>query len=360
MNKLIRKLTLSGVTLGVAALSLTTSTYAWFTTNTTATASGISGSVKASGGNMLIKTLEYWKEDTIKGSTEKTTADTWSDFASTVTLHAKDGVKMNPVTYTQVGTSTGSGSSTPNTSGFYKGTKGGTEFTTAATETDYLHYRIIFALSSLATGDGISNKVTMKVDGFTTTAEGSQYLLVNASTDGAKAGDTIKVNLLDVLSMRVESKLVSSSEASSYGITSTDVPDSSGSSPLTSINACYRYRDVSDTVKVGDQDEKADALTYYNNVYNLKESSAASRPDKDTDRGYLDSTTSPNTLVSNSSGTESANTIELFSVSGVEKAYVMCDIYFYIDGWDKQCFNAAGGLSLAEGNLNFELNPNNN
>lgn len=359
MNKLIRKLTLSGVTLGVAALSLTTSTYAWFTTNTTATASGISGSVKASGGNMLIKTLNYWEGDVVNNPTT-TTADTWSDFASTVSLHAKDGVSMNPVTYTKVATE---GSGTPNTSGFYKGTKGGTEFTTATNETDYLHYRIILALSSLATGEGINNMVTMKVSNFTSNAEGSQYLLVDASTDGAKAGDTIKVNLLDVLSMRVESKLVSSSEASSYGITSTDVPDSSGSSPLTSINACYRYRAESETVKVkgtsGDSwsDNKADALTYYDNVYGHK--SSTTRPEESA-RGYRTGDDAIKTLVSptGTDNAEEANTIELFSVSGVEKAYVMCDIYFYIDGWDKQCFNAAGGLSLAEGNLNFELNPN--
>ncbi len=355
MNKLIRKLTLSGVTLGVAALSLTTSTYAWFTTNTTATASGISGSVKASGGNMLIKTLEYWNEDTIKGSTEKTTADTWSDFASTVSLHAKDNVKMNPVTYTVV-PSDNSVSSTPNTSGFYKGTKGGTEFTTAVEETDYLHYRIIFALSSLATGDSITNKVTMKVSDFTTDAEGSQYLLVDADSSGAKAGDTIKVNLLDVLSMRVESTIITSDNSNSsytqYGIQSSDL--TAPGDKFIASNACYRYRGESDTVKVGDQDTKADALTYYNTVHGI----SASRPANDTDRGYLDSTTSPNTLVSTKDNAEEANTIELFSVSGVEKAYVMCDIYFYIDGWDKQCFNAAGCLSLTEGNLNFELNPN--
>ncbi len=354
MNKLIRKLTLSGVTLGVAALSLTTSTYAWFTTNTTATASGISGSVKASGGNMLIKTLNYWQGDVTTEPTT-TTADTWSDFASTVTLHAKDGVKMNPVTYTQVDTSAGSGSSTPNTSGFYKGTDGGTTFTTAAEETDYLHYKIIFALSSLATGNDITNKVTMKVSNFTSDAEGSQYLLVDASDDTsnpAKAGDTIKVNLLDVLSMRVESTIITSDNSNNsytqYGIQSSDLT----SPTLTASNACYRYRDKSDTVTVGSGTKKADALTYYNTVHGI----SASRP-TDKTRGYLDSTTSPNTLVSTNNNAEEANTIELFSVSGVEKAYVMCDIYFYIDGWDKQCFNAAGGLSLAEGNLNFELNP---
>ncbi len=359
MNKLIRKLTLSGVTLGVAALSLTTSTYAWFTTNTTATASGISGSVKASGGNMLIKTLNYWQGDVTTEPTT-TTADTWSDFASTVTLHAKDGVKMNPVTYTQVDTSAGSGSSTPNTSGFYKGTDGGTTFTTAAEETDYLHYKIIFALSSLATGTDITNKVTMKVDKFTSDVEGSQYLLVNASTDGAKAGDTIKVNLLDVLSMRVESTIITSDNSNSsytqYGIQSSDLT----SPTLTASNACYRYRAESETVKVKDtsgdswSDKAADALTYYNTVHGI----SALRPTEDKTRGYITEEGKINTLVSNSSGTESANTIELFSVSGVEKAYVMCDIYFYIDGWDKQCFNAAGGLSLSEGSLNFELNPN--
>jgi hypothetical protein len=53
--KSLRKLALSGVALAAAATTLGTSTFAWYITNSTATASGVEGTVQAgAGGNVLL------------------------------------------------------------------------------------------------------------------------------------------------------------------------------------------------------------------------------------------------------------------------------------------------------------------
>ncbi len=330
MNKLIRKITLSGVTLGVAALSVTTSTFAWFTTNSEAKASSVSGTVSASGSNMLIKTYK----DT-----------SWTPFAKEVIFDA-GSTQLVPVTY-----------QTSDQAGFYKADNT-TEnsFSVSATDkTDYLHYQVIFGLSSLATASNMTNTVSLEVNDFKSETDKEQYLLVDAG-DGAKAGDTIKVNLLDVLSMRVESKLITSSDTA-YGITAGDIPTIDNGN-FTATNSCYRYRAESTQVltktsRSGDFSlSNADALTYYNNVYNV----SASRPSDDTPRGYNNSSyTDATNLVTKGESDETPNEIKLFTIKGSEKAYVMCDIYFYIDGWDYQCFNAVGGLKLDSGILNFSL-----
>ncbi len=357
MNKLIRKITLSGVTLGVAALSVTTSTFAWFTTNSEASASNVSGKVDSSGNNMLIKTIKAWDGQSYSDNSTETTAsaDVWGGFASKVELKPKSEVKLKPVTYVKNGVSNGTGADTTEASsntlqdGFYTAKdKTNGDFTEAAKETDYLHYQVIFGLSGLATGNDITNKVTLTVDKFTSTNNGSQYLLVDAGTaSGSKAGDTITVNLLDVLSMRVKSTIINSSDNNleTYGLKNSDVPNDN-QYKITANNYSYRYRAESES-------SKSDALTYYNNVYNA----SVERPSTDAERGYQ--TTSPTTLVSaDGNSSEKANPITLFTISGNATAYVLCDIYFYIDGWDKECFNAVGGLSLDSGTLKFNLTTN--
>lgn len=358
MNKLVRKITLSGVALGVAAISATTSTFAWFTTNTSATASEVNGSVKDSGSNMLIKTISRWYGDTYTENSTSTTAtaDTWSGFSNSVSLKAKDNVSLKPVTWGTVTTTKSGGSTSASTSGFYKGSGADlAKFETEASETDYLHYQVIFGLTGL--GTGATNSVTMSVSDFTDNATGSQYLLVDAdsTSTGAKAGDTITVNLLDVLSMRVNSTIIDSSNSNlnTYGLANSDVPGSSDSYTITQTNQSYRYRAESDTVTVASSSKNGDALTYYNNVY----SKTVTRPN-DSDRGYAAS--NETYLVSKTANetTETAKDITLFTIKGNEKAYVLCDIYFYVDGWDKQCFNCVGGLNLTGGKLNFSLNKN--
>ena len=321
-NKILRKLTLSAVTLGVAAVSATTSTFAWFTTNSEVTASKVEGSVKEADGNMLLS---------VKNGTS------WESPAKTVTLPA-GATSLAPV---QASSKTDNSTTTYS---FTKSTSTGT-FNTATDGTEYIHYELIFHMSDLATGDNIKNVVTANFNNFAG-GNGSQYLLVDAGT-GAKAGDTITVNLLDVLSMRVESSIILNGDTNktSYGIS--DTISATANNISSNTTKFYRYNTEKDTVTVGNDEKNADALTYYKNVYS--NATSVTRPDNtpNYETTYLSNT-------DNISDSSKAG-ITLFEVTGTSKAYVKTDIYFYIDGWDKQCFNAAGGLKITAGSIDFKL-----
>ncbi len=356
-KKILRKLTLSAVTLGVAALSVTTSTFAWFTTNGNAGASTVSGTVTSSDSNMLIKTIEYWKDDSklVAGEngassySSSVTKDEWSGFSNSVTLKAQDGVSLQPVTWSTESSATK----------FHKA--GGTEhkFETDAADTDVLHYQVVFAITDLDSTGATTKKVTAKFSDFKG-GEGNQYLLVNAYngsvSDPAEAGKTISVSLLDVLSLRVESKLLTSSDLGDnniYGITSSTniVTDSGNEGRFTgTTKANYRYKEDINSLSDGSSGTlTGNAIDYYNNVYGLGSSDKKLTKPGNTAQGYAESS---ETCFSNESG------IDLFSVKGTTNqttAYVLTDFYFYIDGWDNQCFNCVGGLSLTGGKIDFTL-----
>ncbi len=345
MNKnILRKLTLSAVTLGVAAISATTSTFAWFTTNGSADASNVSGQVSSAGQNMLIKTIEYWKGDLVSGtdgSSTSTASTKWSGFSNSVTLKAQDGVSMQPVTY--------SSDTTNNKKAGFKKAGSNHTFDTEADTKDVLHYQVVFAITDL---DTTAKTVKAKFTNFSG-SDGSQYLLVDAydstvTSNKAEAGKTIKVNLLDVLSLRVENTVLSSSTSTKLS----DVGVSESTGLVTAFETGtgdaknYRYKAEVDTLvdNSNNSNLNGDAITYYNNIYGLTDNSKINAPNSD---GYVS-----NTYFSGESG------IELFKVKGAanaKTAYVLTDFYFYIDGWDKQCFNCVGGTSLSGGTITFTL-----
>ena len=323
-NKIFRKLTLSAVTLGVAAVSATTSTFAWFTTNGTVEASGVSGTVKEVNGNMLLSVFK---------------SSAWQDPLKNVTLPT-GSVNLAPV---QV-TSTTSGGTT--TYGFTKAGETKGVFTETATEnTDYIHYELVFHMSDLANGEGLKNVLTANFNGFSGQS-GTQYLLADAdASTGAKAGDTISVDLLDVLSVRVESSIILEADKETYSIN--DTISATAGNISNNDTKFYRYNTESDNVTVGESTKKADALTYYNNVHQKSLNRDNIKPTYETT--YL--STTDNTSDTTKTG------ITLFEITGTSKAYVKTDIYLYIDGWDKQCFNAVGGLQITAGSIEFNLKP---
>lgn len=323
-NKILRKLTLSAVTLGVAAVSATTSTFAWFTTNGTVEASGVSGTVKEVNGNMLLSVFK---------------SSAWQGPLKNVILPAGT-TTLAPV---QV-TSTTSGGTT--TYGFTKAGETKGEFNeTATANTDYIHYELVFHMSDLANGGGLKNVLTANFNGFTGQS-GTQYLLADAdASTGAKAGDTISVDLLDVLSVRVESSIILDANKSTYSIN--DTISATAGNISNNGTKFYRYNQEKDTVTVSRTDKKADALTYYNNVHQKSLNRDNIKPTYETT--YL--STTDNTSDTTKTG------ITLFEITGTSKAYVKTDIYLYIDGWDKQCFNAVGGLQITAGLIEFNLKP---
>ncbi len=356
-KKLTRKLTLSAVTLGVAALSLTSTTYAWFTTNGSATASGITGEVAASDANMLIKTPTNDNENTNK-SGQAIWGETFTKSASlkqafNYSSTSKSTLSMQPVTW----------NSTQGTEKFQKASDTVGNFETdAVMNEDILHYEVIFAITDLQKGAKKNVSVSFAdLVKDSTKSSGTQYLLVDAlsidSNNKATAGKTIEVSILDVLSLRVESTVIKSSSTSGelkigdYNITDTG---STLIDSITSTDANYRYKKEVDTLTEKDQTAdqlKGNAIDYYKNVYGDSASSVSAPTDPDT-RGYVNSGTDSEKFFGGADG------ITLFTVKGTDTAhtvYVKTDFYFYIDGWDNQCFNCVGGLSLGNsGSMTFK------
>ncbi len=337
-KKILRKLTLSAVTLGVAALSVTTSTFAWFTTNGSASASEVKGTVQSANANMLIKT---------------NTSSGYTDFKNSVTF--MDGsTSLVPVTW----------SKESNTEAFHKAGQTVGEFKETVDLTkDVLHYEVVFGITNLPTSIAT---VTANFTNFTIDKDGTQYLLVDAYSteeDGktmATAGTTIKVNLLDVLSLRVTSTVISS-DLSTYGIK--DSADNLVQS-ITSTNANYRYKEEVPTLTTSTSSTVAgNAIDYYKNVYGSVLTGNMTKPNhSETSQGsgtYNDGYS--NTVLftpGEGSSSDTFNDITLFTVTaGIanKTVYVKTDFYFYIDGWDYQCFNCVGGLTLSGGVMNFKL-----
>ncbi len=351
----LRKLTLSAVTMGVAALSLTSTTYAWFTTNGEATASGVKGTVAAADSNMLIKTATYAAS---KDTLNKTVATWPANFSKDLT--GIESVKATQSSDEQVANNaTVTPALQPVTwkdSAFVKAGSTTGNFDGVITENvDVLHYEVVFAITNLPAAQ---QTISVSFSEFTKNAKGSQYLLVNAG-DSAVAGKTIQVNLLDVLSLRTESTVITGDYLTTYNIdkTQTDLVES-----ITATNQNYRYKEdkqeLTDVTSgsASTSSLTGDAIAYYNNVYGLTDTSVSpakiTKPTNEA-QGYASSTSETYF------GEENKNGITLFTVpegNANKTVYVKTDFYFYIDGWDYQCFNCVGGLTLDAGTMNFKLN----
>jgi len=323
-KKLVRKLALSAVTLGVAALSVTTTTFAWFTTNGSATASEVNATVVSSDANLMVRSYD---------STKQTPA--WDGWTTSATLHTPTGTNLKPVSIT------GGTGTTYDETKFYTLSNSNQQFAEAQA-TDVLVYKIQYAITDIPQSKQTDLKIYFSDFKFSTddTQSGTpnenkknQYLLVDATktpeTDtSAVAGQTVQLGLEEVLNMRV--RTVYSDQAGE------DLTTGSGASFTTST---LRYQ--ADAAKNG-----SDALVYYNNIYGL---TTLNRPESNYNQKYLD-----DKYISTINDSDSALTIATFDGT-VSKIYATSYIYFFIDGWDYQCFSAIGGSSITAGKIKFEI-----
>ncbi len=344
-KKILRKLTLSAVTLGVAALSVTTSTFAWFTTNGSASASTVSGKVESQNALMLIKSPTGWNGSTpvytgatvwdessaTYSSPESSSAATFG--ASTTLINeAGNGAKLNglkPVSILNDAYS--EGNKTPSGTFYTNSTNATHTYTTQASSSDYLHYQVVIALSGLVSGTKYT--VSMTLPALNTTTH-DQYLMVDAGNHtSAKAGNTLKLCIQDALSLGIKNTVVSGNQSTdTYDLTNGGTYNSSLDNDATGF-----YHALAET---DGTTEKGDAIAYYNNVYK----DSASYTSISLPTNYADCYKNNTDLFSSWSNT--AKTI--YSVTGTDNGslVVVTDLYFFIDGWDYQCFNAIGGLDL--------------
>ncbi len=252
---------------------------------------------------------------------------------------------MQPVTW-----NSGVTTSTSVTHKFQKAKTTADFSATAVMNEDILHYEVIFAITDLQ--ENATKNVSVSFGEFTGATSGTQYLLVDAlsttSSNKATAGKTIQVSILDVLSLRVENTVITNDTKGNYKIEDKNETFATVSSDDA---ANYRYKEDVDTLRSSGSnfdDLTGNAIDYYKNVYGSAATSSMTKPEIAT-QGYADAQYFGN------------NDITLFTVKGTDTAhtvYVKTDFYFYIDGWDNQCFNCVGGLSLGTGSMTFKCeNP---
>lgn len=212
-KNLVKKLALSAVTMGVAALTVTTTTFAWFTSNTSATASSIKATTVGAGeGNLLIST----------------DAKNW---ATSATLTDHSATKLAP---TQL------------INGEFKELDGTTD-----NSANTVSYTLYFSVSNVAKGAKIQMNLSDLKFGADTEPTYQQKLLADAGST-AKAGSTVSVKYGDVLAMRIEEAALPSDA------TTTAQEGQPGTLFANNGAKNYRYR--------AEDLSGADAVTYYNNI----------------------------------------------------------------------------------------------
>lgn len=318
-KKLVRKLALSAVTLGVAALSVTTTTFAWFTTNGTASAENITAETVSAKANMMIRSYD-----------PNAQTPGWDNWTVGATLHAKDGSKLNPV-------------ETTSTMGTFNTMNNATGTTSAVAANDLhqyvVQYKIQFSITDIPAG---TSTLKMFLSEMAFSAASNQYLLVDATTDTATnseaaAGQTISVGLSDVLSLQINT-VASNQAGEDTALTGNDV------ATLAATNANYRYNAESTTAT------DTDALVYYNNVY----ARSITRPSLSYASDVLSAVTSADASNGITIATFTNTTGQ--GQSQINKyQYVTTTFTFFIDGWDKDCFNAIGSSKITAGKFNFVL-----
>ncbi len=352
-KKILRKLTLSAVTLGVAALSVTTSTFAWFTTNGNASASSVSGKVESQKALMLIKSPTGWNGSTpvytgatvwdessaIYSSPESSSAATFGK-STTLINEAGNGTKLNGLKPVSI-VSSNSKKDTPDGQFYTNSTNATHTYTTQASSSDYLHYQVVIALSGLVAKTTYT--VSMTLPTLNTTTSHKQYLMVDAGThDNAKAGKTLSLGITDALSLGIKNTVVSGNQSTdTYDLTNGGTYNSSLSDDATGFYHASAETDANN--------EKGDAIAYYNNVYKGSTSFNNISLPSNYANCYKNKPIEENAQDSDyyfRYWSSTAKTIYSVTPSADGSLVVVTDLYFFIDGWDYQCFNAIGGLDL--------------
>ena len=302
-KNLTRKLALSAVTMGVAALTVTSTTYAWYTNNAQASASTLQATAAQAEGNLLIKCVNGTGDQ--MNSTTVTTAPN-NGYSREITL-TNDGSKslLKPAQLKTVS----------NNTGFYD-----LDGTTSL-ENNVVNEYIWFSIDVPA-GKNVDLKLNIS------SLTSSKNTKTNESNvDGEKS--SWDVTLTDALGLRV---------------TRFGTPTATANTTTSTLKADKLYRSQADATV----DKVPDAITYYNRV--MPTNTNVTKALKTTYDAIFDSTYYMMTENSQLVLTNVKNT-------GKDTANIKFGLCFtfFLDGWDYQCYNEQGKSNLTAGTLNFSL-----
>ncbi len=330
-KNLTRKLALSAVTMGVAALTVTSTTYAWYTTNSQATASGMKASTAAADSNLLIAT------QTRSDGKEATTLQEDLKWGNSVEFVAKTD-KLQPAQWST-------------TSSKWVGVDGTTDVTTVT-------YTVWFQATDITSDKTLKLQLggaTFKnsSNGDDNLGRNKQHFLVDAvgeeGDQNYKAGKDQYVGLVDVLGIQtnlVGEYTLSYATETSDGTAEGDAvyTKKTENKIVTSSTTNYRFlSEVSNSSKTGD------AVIYYNNVIT---GANISRPES------YNTFFNKEALATETDSSLTYNSVDIATITPTKDnkdAYFGISFTLFIDGWDYQCFNAVAGTKLDALTLNFTL-----
>lgn len=330
MKKLGKKLVLSSLSLGLAVVTLSTTTYAWYTSNTDVSANGMNGAI--AGGSDVGLLIS-------KDGSNFTTGVTFTQ--AEITALAHNGSLLEPLEYRADKT--------------LGGLQTGETAVAAATGHTYLQFSVYVktTASEFPTPEGESTpateipvyfkslqiKNTTGISETQTTAVLPEYnVLSDYKVGGSASGWTSAKGKYSVDATRALNLGLAVGEQQVQK--STDI----GATPLSLNN----YVEPATEANLA---SSVDALDYYNQVMHggdVKEDGTADnskfikRP-----AGYAP------VELAKATGTD-LTALKAVSITNLEKAY---EIVFtiWLDGWDAYCFDACRGQSFS---IDFELTTN--
>lgn len=291
--KLKGKLIMSAAALAACAATLTSTTYAWYTTNTTVDASNVSGTTADSGDASILIS-----QDPKEASGKKI----WASSVSVTEENQKNRNSLIPLEYTS------------------------TQFqalnSTSANTDGYLEFKLYFKTAKVGDGKGTTSLYlkTFKATNANDLRESDNlvYTGAAASKDYSKGLDvglpTYTIDAARCLGLVMDSDTVTNLNSYAFDVTEGTLKD--------------------DSVKTSNQ---INAITYYNTVMNLTGEKAL----KDNEHnlktlGAADA----------EAGTDALKIAELPN-AGTETSVTF---KVYLNGWDKYCFDACKGQTF-----NFEI-----
>lgn len=319
-KNLTRKLALSAVTMGVAALTVTSTTYAWYTNNSSATASELKVETQAAEGNLLIQN----GNDGTSKNEKNASIVLDKGFGTSLTL-TEIGNKLTPAQWAK---KIESNNDEADNESFVDVERKND----AVVDNHFIWFNVDVPAGKKAT-------ISMTLDHLEFSGRKQQTLTMLNKSGNNPTGDTsVTVGLQDVLGLKV-TRFAKESEELNEAVT------------VTSAN--YRY-----LAEGNINEDVGDALVYYNNVMGKSET----RPD--TYSNFFSSTTLATESTKEDTTTTTANSITLFTVNNittdVKTVQVGICFTFFIDGWDKDCYNVIGGQSITGGSLKFSMSADSN
>jgi len=296
-NKLFRKLALSGVALGAAAVTLSATTYAWYTSNTTVTVDQITGmtQAKADGTDVYVSAAQTYND--LAGAT-------WGSWGPEVTpVVAGSANVLKPVSYTD---GTNKGAYVPMASA-----TGSTATYGTFDDTNVFSYALRF---HVATDE--ASKLYFKTFNFTTD-KSATYSKVVASNFGGTTGIDAKgeyfADLAKALKLTISYQALDGATANGGALTG------SATSTTYDLTTFFKNADVN-IAATG-----ANALGYYDSVMGTTlDGHAPAAADY----------TGTEVALKKTGGTTAVDFATVTTTGYVEVTFT-----FWLDGWDSYCYD---------------------